>query len=224
MKLASASLGQMSALLIAMAALAQPAQPPLTPHKSKGVVGVGSVSTWRMSDMQRISLRVAAEKRGPGDQPTYSESIDGRDHPELFLPMELFDHLLYGLSPDSRRAREAHALWDSKVALFGYDVTQFWSSLQSVSQPYVDLSTEKRRGRASAFVLKGTDGKQTLIQINRDVCAARIAALQRARSVFGADDFDRFLYTIVAPDVSIATSGPGENRRVELQFTAGGCK
>jgi hypothetical protein len=182
-----------------------------------GVVSVAAAKGWEMTDEDRIARRVLGRVG-------YRESIDGRTHPELFMPYELFDHLLLALSSDGARARRYHGLFDPRVRAFGYDDTRFWTILRSAAIPYLRAREEheKRHERHTVFRLPG--GGTSMVAIHRDDCAARIEALQKARRALGGVEFDRFLYSMVAATDQHSEGGSAADRAQQLRYMARGCK
>ncbi|HXA17022.1 MAG TPA: hypothetical protein VN380_08525 [Thermoanaerobaculia bacterium] len=197
--------------------------------RAAGVVTAGTAAGWTMSDDDRIARRtrsVQTSSRALGSTTIsgYSESIDGLQSPELFLPHEVFDHLLWGLSNDKKRATEVRDKFDSKIIVFGYDKNKFWRTLAASAQPYLTTQRSHIARHNNSTVFQTPDGKRTFVPINRDVCAARIVALEEARRRLGSKDFDRFLYTVVAPEMSHSESGNAPDRAGQLRYMAGGCK
>jgi hypothetical protein len=139
-----------------------------------------------------------------------SYSIEGWRNPELFLPYELFDGLLSGFHSDQNlRTLQRGAIRDA-IRLFGYDDEVFWSSLAKIAGPYLTHKYGPRHGfdRLSPYAK----------------CRARYTALTEARQFFGADNFDRFLYTVIAPSTQdvLTTTDPDPARN--LRFEESGCR
>src|SRR5713226_7109549 len=87
-----------------------------------GIVSVGSIPRpWLMTDDERIERRAAMSPLRGGahaqsvDEERFAEKLDGLEHPEFFLPFELFDHLLNGLSTRALPRDNAHTLYDPKL-------------------------------------------------------------------------------------------------------------
>lgn len=207
-----------------------PASPNATDvlKKRGGSVSLGAPTVWLMTDEERITLRTASGQpdgrihAASTPQPGYRESVDGSRNPELLLPHELFEHLLWGLSTNPARKEHAHVQYDAKIQNFGYDVDKFWAVLASASRPYVSALEKHPHGGATGFVSSG--GQPSYVPIAQDVCAARLVALQNSRRLLGGKDFDRFLYSVVAPQLQYAQSGTAPDRAGQLRFMAGGCK
>ena len=205
---------------------------PADQMKSGGIVAVGTGPSWEVSDEQRIAGRSGSSKDPVGGRIKaaaapgggYSESIEGRDHPELLFPYELFDKLLSALSSDPHRAANAHSLYDHKLAAAGYNQDAFWATLRSVAQPYVTLREKRAKAGPHATVTTLPDGQRIFVPVAQDVCSARIATLDEARRALGGKTFDRFLYTAVAPEIGISSGGSEANRAEQLRFIARGCK
>jgi hypothetical protein len=204
-----------------------------------GFVAVGSPDVWWLSDDERIARRAALIEHRTGHplsngSPTVSsrESINGAEHPELFLPYELFDRLLWGLSTKSSRKESARREYDAGIRAFGYDVDRFWATLANAAHLYLTLSKSRRQpfmkskpGRERVGMFVTSRGNRTFVPIGPGPCRARIAALQNARQRLGGRDFfDRFLYSVIAPrlQVTYATTLPDLDE--QLRFMARGCK
>ena len=196
--------------------------------KQGGIVGAQSPQVWRMTDEDRIARRVALlvvppRARSTAVQSGSADVIDGREHPELFLPYELFDFLAVGVEP-TRHGAYVRQLLDPKVHLLGYTSEQFWNVFATVAHPYMEAQkTAKERGsHSSTFVT--SSGEKLFVPVNRDICAERIRSLNDARTAFGREQFDRFLYTAVASEAASSFAGNVPNRSEQLRYMARGCK
>lgn len=134
--------------------------------------------------------------------------IDGRRNPELFVPHELFDALLTGLGPNESRRTNQREFYRKQLQKIGFDGETFWPALASVSGPYLALQDRVITRSIEA------DGR----------CRARYDALQSARELFGADRFDRLLYTVVAPTMQYGAGTTVPNPSERLRREAGGCQ
>jgi hypothetical protein len=202
----------------------------LTDASRGGTVSLGA-HAWDLSDAERIERRAAANESGNHGKRVesagvrFAERLEGAEHPELLLPYELFDHLLNAVGTDDRLRDNAHTLYDPKLKLLGYDVAGFWSRLSSLAHSYVDARSA-RHGHLGSTSFTTTSGKRFFVPISRDLCVARVATLQDARRAFGAKQFDRLLYTVVAPGISETTTGnmTMEDRAEQLRYMTGGCQ
>jgi hypothetical protein len=226
---------------LALTAVAQKQQTPAKPPGPGGGVIEGVIvpssegprllHPWELSDEERISRRLALGHPANGGgarslqaESGYREAINGLEHPELFFSYELFDGLLKGVSSDDRQHGSAHRVFDPKIRANGYDVSNFWTTLETISSRYVQMREEHRRQNKSTTILRLPDGTPILVPVNREVCAARYDALQETRRAFGGRTFDRFLYQSVAPELSHSEGGSSSGRSEQLRFMAGGCK
>jgi hypothetical protein len=218
---------RIAAALATFAATVWAAQP--TPDAGKKI--------WEMSDEERVAARlspttggtVRAQSAGAHSAPAngigHRESVDGRHHPELFLPYELFDILVGGLSDDVTTRSNVRRTADPGIKQLGYDLTGFWSALRTASAEYVQLKERQPEVRRTKFLhFTSSSGKSVTVLQDPARCAARIAALNRARRTFGASSFDRLLYTVVAPETKHSSIGTEPNRGEQLLFFARGCK
>ena len=217
-------------LLITLAAV-NPTAARRPAARSGGAVTAGAASLpWVMADDERAKLRtttgsgnpsrVRAESTSPAG---YSESIDGKTHPELFMPYELYDYLLLGLSADDRRAKSAHDQFDPQFEAMGYEPATFWNTVRNTAGPYLQIRLNSRR-TVMAFTTEA--GKHSWVPTSREACLERVLALQRARKSFEPQEFDRLLYIVVARKMVMSGSGTTDQPEhyEQLRFMARGCK
>jgi len=200
-------------------------------QRSTSGVPPSGEQAWHMNDEERIvrrtSIEPAAGSRVAKSAVTegFREMVDGKTRPELFLPYELFDSLLEGLSENETHRTDARRILDPQLRAFGFHPVVFWSTLTAVADRYLKTRAENWRLHQQATVFTTAAGVKTFVPINRADCALRITALNEAREKFGGtDEFDRFLYVAVAPNIEHATSGTASDRAAQLRYMAGGCK
>jgi hypothetical protein len=218
---------------------------------------VGSREIWQLTDDERIDARLDPQKmreraashtaalsrlHDSGSSTSMSTRtddgsavkliIDGAENPELFLPFELFAHLLRGvdtrLTPEDRNV--ARAILEAKIRAFGFDPDAFWNAVDVGSRRY--FSVRDSRTVAPFANQSPTTGPQAeaiqppsaAIDHQRAVCRERIIALNATRNHFGSETFNRFLYTVVAPTLTVASRIPGPDERSGLRFLSGGCQ
>ena len=111
-----------------------------------------------------------------------------------------------GFDPDPEIRNKQRELLRDALEARGYDEDLFWAQLESVSTRYA--------------ALRYTDEDAN----EEEQCRAAFTALESARTLFGRDNFDRFLYEAVAPGMSfsIATNAPHPSQR--LCWIANGCR
>jgi hypothetical protein len=193
-----------------------------------GVTAIGVTPGWLLSDDERINSRTVS-RDVPGRATNlsaadgYRDAIDGHSNPELFLPYEIFDVLLWGLSDQPKLQQTAHRLYDSQLPSFGYDADAFWNKLRSASKSYLDSRQYHLQHGPRTTTILSSSGKSIMIPVDREVCAARIAALENARLLLGKEAFDRFLYSVVAPQIQISEGGTSSDRASQLRYMARGC-
>lgn len=206
---------------------------PATATRSIGGVvtqGGNTIPPWRMSDDERVERRGRSDAGGRAKAQSvqdarYVDDVNGRQHPELFLPFELFDYLLSGLDRRATRRDNAHRAFDPGIARAGYDVDAFWETLRDVSSTYLNGREQQREPRPETH-FNMPDGSRFWLPVTRATCAARYEALQTARTRLGVEKFDRLLYTVVAPQVTLSSSGNWTfaQRAEQLRYMSGGCK
>ena len=191
---------------------------------------------WDWTTAERISARLTAakvERRGAnantGDSELSSQAlvarfgIDGSRNPELFLPWELFDSFLARTRLGGSDTVDPRALYEADVALLGWDEDAFWRDMEQ-------LRIEYDAARAEIVALQNVNSPETRLErharnqrrdeASRLLCAARAQALLRARALYNS--FDKFLYTSVAPTLSLTSATPTDG--VTLSWIEGGCK
>lgn len=184
---------------------------------------------WQWSDEERLAVRfdpqAIAERKAAyqHSHPTVGEPrpaaaevnyvIDGRRNPELFMRHELLDHLLRGLGPDANDSEKYRQWMNPRLAAAGFDTNSFWAELRDTGQAYLVL---KRSLDARGHGHTGKDESA--------LCAARSAMLAAAEKRFGAERFDSFLYTALAPYVIHTESSNYPDAPGRLRREAGGCK
>ena len=126
--------------------------------------------------------------------------VDGDRNPELIMPHELMDSLVTGAYSDDPAVRtEWREKWSAGAQLVS---DHFWERLESVARPFVEARREY--GRVQAAARKLPEGEREELRgrrmaANRALCPSRSRALTAARTIFGREQFDRFLYETVAP-------------------------
>jgi len=198
-----------------------PAADSKVPKQTGATVTLIPSSIWEMDENERIRRRAAVT---PNQADQREESIEGRQNPELFLRFELYDFLLWGLSDDVELHKSAHAKYDSQIRELGFDVDSFWRVVSVKAEPYIRLRKTRNAQRSYTTLITAGDHK-VLVPVDRDVCGARISALEATRQAFGGRRFDRLLYTVIAPRMRHSSTGkPSSDLAMKLRFQAGGCK
>jgi hypothetical protein len=173
---------------------------------------------WKLTLDERIALRTKAElarervrdrtrtqassaASAPSDARQLADSFDGKTHPELFLPHEVFRKLVKlafqasprtcqvfrdGLTPEVRRHGLPDDFWNRLEALSAAHVADVWMAADLAATVGSDSGPARERA-ANALALKRIE-----------VCRSRADALAAARSTFGQDRFDRFMYEAIA--------------------------
>jgi hypothetical protein len=153
---------------------------------------------------------------------TSQHILDGARDPGLFLPAELLDVLLQGLHPKATFRMHARDALAKDIREMGYTEDGFWNKLQQLSAPYRALTLRPKN--LAVQHVKTPAGKMASFLVDVDRCVARHNLLQSARTTFGAQAFQRFLYTAVAPQVWQSDSTQWPDPAQELIFVAGGCR
>lgn len=167
---------------------------------------------WQWSLDERIALRTnataASERRAEKrrDRATV-DAFDGRTHPELFLPHEVFDELFnLGFSENGRmrQVMRETLLAEAKRRGLGND---FWERLDAATTIHV---ADKRRlhdlGNGYSQKNESERGRidQALALKQRDLCRSSAQAFAAARAAFGREKFEQFLYEVIAVNMYYA--------------------
>lgn len=181
-------------LATAGAAVAQPA-----PRKS-----------WEWPLDERIALRTSSEAARQRMQSNARrpavvanaqaaravDSFDGRTHPELFLPHQVFEELIkLSLLSDVRTSEVFRDALSPEVQRYGLP-DDFWDRMRNITTIYM----------ADVHAMRNVQFKAAANQVSSDavneryraLCRSRAAALNAARAEFGRQRLDRFLYEVVA--------------------------
>jgi len=160
-----------------------------------------------------------------GQYPT-TDYVDGSRNPELLLPWELFNSLLaraFSQNPQTQSVYRETLETRARAAGLRPDI---WSTVESCATSFLQAKREEAELGAR---LPGTLGlqKQALLdqiaQIQEPQCGRRAAALACARAALGTSSFNRYLYEVVAPSVTVTSVGDKE-RQSHLLFAEGGCQ
>jgi hypothetical protein len=188
---------------------------------------------WQWADEERIAARLDPayiakhSKPGPSEAAKVTFSIDGRENPHLFLPFELFNSLMDGLSADAGFRDTRRAMLHDRIKDFGYDPNAFWAELEtSVASHLKSLRRNaalRERMRTASRAERDAIARD-LESSNIPVCRSRAESLAAARAHFGRETFDRFLYSVVAPQLSVSSPMPGAEEGRGLAYIQGGCR
>ena len=146
-----------------------------------------------------------------------SVAVDGAKNPELLLPFELMTHfLMVPLTPADHRQATLER-YRPFIETAGWDFDAFWDEVTAASTGYFAANE-----RAVALHKQAGITETQRRSASTAVCAARAAALTTLRQKFDPQQFDKFLYTSVAPYVKRQT--PVTMTPAQLSRIEGGCK
>lgn len=129
------------------------------------------------------------------------DAFDGKTHPELFLPHEVFEQLISmafwrdprsgqlirdDLLPEIKRHGLPEDFWERLEAVSAVYNGDFWA-LKDIGAGVREQSGRRRRQAEEAMALK-----------QADICRSGAEAFAAARIGFGRERFDRFLYEVIA--------------------------
>ncbi|HYG62245.1 MAG TPA: hypothetical protein VEL74_06670 [Thermoanaerobaculia bacterium] len=164
-------------------------------------------------DMDRRLAEAEARAGRPAPEPGTTISIvNGRREPELLLPGEIFSRLLrlgfvLTSNPENRDTwRTGFAQGAEKLGLGEH----FLDELEKVTAGAIRAHREEEAAHLEAS--KGTHSDRKRLeeeaeQRARAQCAAQATALEAARARFGRTLFDRYLYEVVALEMSSSSQG-----------------
>lgn len=177
--------------------------------------------------VQRATAGWARTDAGTTGRPQWGE-VHGNENPELFLPGELFIALLGGLHGDTGFRDSSRAIRRNRIIAFGIDDETFWRELESAISSYLRFAA-RHAAIQQRLIHTLDEGERSGLaaeaeRMGPDLCRSRAAALAGARRHFGAETFDRFLYTVVAPSLSVSSGDPLVDTAEHLRFLEGGCQ
>jgi len=190
---------------------------------------VGTKAAWAWSEAERLearcdmtlaAARLSASQRdanlrqqSAGSTPDANagrapvvDIIDGRRHPELLMPTELFEWTV------SRGLIDGWADYGERAKASGLP-PDFWVQLK----PIVTLLASDLQERNQALYSTANTPSMKTAPLSITLCRDRADALTKARSVFGPA-LDRFMYEYVAPSLTKfldAVSTPGSLKSQE---------
>jgi hypothetical protein len=189
---------------------------------------------WEWSAEERLAARFdpasAAKRAVDSDIPDGERlwgRVSGATNPELFLPSELFISLMDGLDSDPVFRATSRAVIRDRIVAFGFNEEAFWRELESATTVFLTHAHRRAGLLRHLDEMPPTQQAEVLSQargMDADLCATRAVALTRARRQFGREMFDRFLYTVVAPGLSVAAATPSADTPRQLMFVEGGCQ
>jgi len=151
-----------------------------------------------------------------------TETVDGNQAPELFLPLELFDHLLLmGFPPEGKDQAETRRIIENRAVPLGFG-RDFWQRLGAAAGTYLAVQKQRQPGK------RLSDSSEDISKLDAEDllrCRARKEAFAAAEAEFGEKNLRRLLYIGVAPGFSItyAIDDVTEHSHY-LRFLEGGCQ
>ncbi|HEV7769014.1 MAG TPA: hypothetical protein VGQ76_28735 [Thermoanaerobaculia bacterium] len=149
-----------------------------------------------------------------------ADAFDGKSHPELFLPCDVFAQFADFAFRDARSEQAACRALSPDVKRLGLPA-DFFGRLRLISTVYLSDRSSERQVRNSLSKLSGRPRQRAeeLLALKRtDLCRSRAEALANARSAFGHERFDQFLYEVMAVNMFTVTDrlpDPGLLRQLE---------
>lgn len=153
---------------------------------------------------------------------TLRDEIRGRDTPELFMPIELFNALMEsGFLVDREYQSAYRARIEHRAAALGFG-KDFWSRLERVAASYL-ISQRRHEQLATQQRPLSAKAKAELEGVKDRSCKVRAQALSAAKKEFGEEAFLRLLYEVVAIPISISYDVDPQTAD-NLRMREGGCE
>lgn len=153
--------------------------------------------------------------------------IDGSRNPELFMPWELLERFLIATTTPSdyrEKVRETYAL---AIIEAGWDIREFWRAVDIAAGPFMASRSDLMfDSQPSAQPNANTDSgheRGDVASRGRAFCAARANALDDLYRQLGEPRFDEFLYTTVAPTLTVVADAEFMTAN-DLARIARGCR
>jgi hypothetical protein len=195
---------------------------------------------WQWSPEERLARRfdpaAMKERSSPEATEPFGISVErapqlardvviGKRNPELFLPFEVFRHLAAtAFAPDLMTRNIFRYLYEQKSRPLGIS-PDIWAALERVASPYLN-SLEEERSLAAGLAGASAAAKRRILAaikvVQEPQCELRFQALSAARQAIGREIFDRFLYQVVAPQMTVHSDDEPDPAR--LRYIDGGCK
>ena len=154
--------------------------------------------------------------------------IDGRRNPELFLSYELMNALLRGVSSDVETREATRRGYRRRLEKFGWNPSEFWATIDRITAGYAAVIDEEAAIQTRLSEPQPPSQRERLLAaqaaLQRSICQRRAAILQSARAAFDAGEFDRFLYSAIAPYLSVSSDLPQVSESAKLQQLEEGCR
>jgi hypothetical protein len=167
----------------------------------------------------RIANNAAAEQLRPADY------IDGRRHPELFLPTEIVTMFIRSAyaGGDDETGEGFRIAAAENAAELGLP-SEFLAVFEREAETLIALQTEESALRDQLSERKGDPGtiRMELARLESEQCPLRAAVLQSLRKQYGTDA-DRFLYAALAPGMSRVIFSPIPDPQA-LRHAEQGCR
>jgi hypothetical protein len=177
-----------------------------------GIFAQNGKQPWALTLEERIALRtdaVLARERvrangrvrtTAGDTPLLADSFDGKSHPDLFTPQQVYRTLIsmaYLNPPDGGERFRKVMMGEVADSGLPFD---FWDRFSALSADYLTRARAERQRLAAIRQLQGNargDAQRVLRLEQMELCSSAADTLAAIRREFGPS-FDRFLYTAIA--------------------------
>ena len=157
----------------------------------------GVEEPWKLTVAERAAARVDPALRArrvqqaahPAKGEVPADVLDGKVHPELFFPTEIFERLVWSAFVSLPNVYPRWLAAESKDLFRDADE---WRRFVELSKDFATV-LKKEHG-----LLEGQPAAGGMQGLKNEKCAAMAASLRAARAAFGQERFDRFLYETAA--------------------------
>jgi hypothetical protein len=105
------------------------------------------------------------------------------------------------------------------IHAFGFDEESFWTKLDQATSAYRERV--RTRNRRLWSLTQAELAQRVPTAEDLAICQSRVATLDSVRDLFRSEGFDRFLYTVVAPTISVSTTASRETPEKLLRIERG---
>lgn len=142
------------------------------------------------------------------------------------MPWELMTGLPQAFSDDPATRDKFRTKWARGSVYLGEDM---WTRLHAIAGAYIDADLEKERLQKQLKTATGAERERLRAReqlVGGSLCRLRADATEALRATFGREQFDAFLYEILAEEAVIltSTSGSPESLASTWLWMEGGCR
>lgn len=182
---------------------------------------------WSLELSTRLAARFDSLEGDSGATEVWT--IRGASTPELFFPTEIVRVLARtAFATDPERAREFRRVYESRCRRAGVLVPP-WSDWVTDMAPLLELLRARDAETEVPRVARArerTEGEPTGVGdvANLPECRATFQSLRALRAAYAPENFDRFLYLVVAPGITISWTAQDRVPLETIRAWEAGCE